>query len=158
MATLTTRSEPQALSNQVATLLRTYEDFSLQEDQPGYSGYVVTLKTNLLIHRRHTKADLFKHHSFYVGAQFTMLPNFSFLESWLIKARMTTDKGVRKGDYTAEEYIGGEWQTVKYKYNRWIYHDRVNNRMIGQVQVTDLVKNDLDTKNKPTRIRKGGSK
>ena len=139
MATLTSRSEVQVLSNQVATLLSAYERFDIQQDYPGISGYAMSLKTDIYVHRVHTKKDLYNPTSFWVGSTTTALPSMGFIKEWLKHSREATLKKIKQGIYVGQVRVGGEWQSVDYKFNRWFYFDHPNNRVLGQVQVIDLV-------------------
>ena len=133
MATLTSRSEPQALSNQVATLLSAYEDFRLNSDVPGLMGYSMELLTTIYVHRKHTKRDLFKPQSFYVGSSTTALPSMGFIQEWLKHARQSTLERINKGEYDEYQEDGSY---LKRHYNKWIYYDRRNNKLIGKVRLT----------------------
>lgn len=145
-ATLSTRSEPKiALSNQVAALLRGYEEFMVQQDIPGVSGYVMTLRTNLMVHIKHTRKNVFRPHSVYQATSMTALPNKAFMEAWLKNAREAATKFINKGDYTDEKLVAGEWQSWKRKFNQWIYYDRKLGALTGQVQLIDLVATSPDT-------------
>lgn len=141
-ATLSTHSEAQVLSNQVDTLLSAYESFLIQQDVPGISGYAMTLKTDIYVHRVRTKRDTYLPTSFYVGTSLTALPSMGFMRQWLKNSREVTLKTINKGKYRYETLINGEWQMVDGKYNRWFFYDRKNNALIGQVQVNDLATTD----------------
>jgi hypothetical protein len=133
MATLSTLSETQALNNQVANRLRAYESFTIQSDVPGIEGYTLTLRTNIYVHRVHTQRDTYSPASFYAGTSITALPSIGFMRQWLENNRKATLERINKGVYKSEEIIGGEWQSVDRKYNRWAYYDGTTRRLIGEV-------------------------
>lgn len=132
MATLT-KNKTQLLMGWVGSLTNPYDEFTVQQDYPGIEGYILNLKTNVYIHRKHTSRDLFVPHSVYQVTSCTALPSKGFMKEWLKNAREASQKFLNKGDYSVEEYIGGEWQSVKRKYNRWIYYDRHNQALFGEV-------------------------
>ncbi len=134
MATLT-KSKESVLTELVEPLLNPYEEFTISADYPGVHGYVLHFRTNTYIHRKHTPKALFIPHSVYNASTTTALPSVGFIEALLKNTRIAAKNFLDKGDYTGEEIISGEWQSVKRKYNQWIYYDRKNQRLIGKVHI-----------------------
>lgn len=135
MATQSNHSDDMsALSNQVAKLLRGYERFTLQSDVPGILGYTAQLRSAVMVHQKHTKKGQFRQHEVFQGAQFTDLPPFEFFKLWLEKARKAAERHINLGEGSEQKIINGEWQTVKYKYDRWVYYDHKNQATIGEVR------------------------
>lgn len=133
MATMTV-SKTSHLVKQVERLLNPYEEFTITDNEPGIFGYVLRFKTNVYIHRKHTRKDLFIPHSTFQASTSTALPNIQFMQEWLKNARIAAKKLLDKGEYTAEEKIGGEWQSVKRRYNQYVFYDRTEQRLTGEVQ------------------------
>lgn len=133
MATATV-SKTSILVKQVEGLLNPYEEFTVTDNEPGIFGYVLRFKTNVYIHRKHTRKDLFIPHATFQASTSTALPSLQFMHEWLKNAREAAKKLLDKGEYTGEELISGEWQSVKRRYNQYIFHDRKNNRLIGKVR------------------------
>lgn len=156
MATQSNLSEAQALSNQVDTLLRAYEQFFLQQDVSGVSGYAMQLRTNTYIHLKHTNKTLFRRHSVYMASSLTALPNIAFIKEWLKNGREASDKLLRKGEY--QEYLDDGGYRLR-KFNQWFYYDGVNRKLVGEVQVNDLVApkplTNTDTANPPSPPKRG---
>lgn len=133
MATLT-RDVKSVFVEKVGLLLNDYEGFHLQQDMPGVSGYVMTLRTNLMVHIKHTGKNIFRPHTVYQATSMTAIPNTSFMETWIKNAREAAQNFINKGDYTDEKLVGGEWQRWKRKFNQWIYYDKKRNMLFGKVQ------------------------
>lgn len=134
MAHPSKQSEPtKVLVQQVANLLRGYEEFRVYYPVSSYD-CVMELRTEVMVHRKHTKRGLFVPNSVYQASSHTSLPNLDFIEAWLPNAREAAEKFISKGEFTVEKIINGEWQSVKAKYNQWIYYDHKNSAMIGEVQ------------------------
>ena len=114
-----------------AVSLEPYETFDISDDIGG--GKIARLETHLMVHRKHTKKDLFRAHSFYNAMWLSDEPEDAFIEAFLLKARENRLEGINKGEYTDEEYIGGEYQTVKRKFNQWCFWDRANSKVVGKV-------------------------
>lgn len=133
MAT-TTVSKTSVLVEQVERLLNPYEEFTITDNEPGIFGYVLRFKTNVYIHRKHTRKDLFIPHSTFQASTSTALPSIDFMQEWLRNARVASKKLLNKGEYPSEVHVGGEWQTVKRHYNQYVYHDRRNNRLVGKLK------------------------
>lgn len=132
MATATI-SKAYAVTTIAQNLLNPYEDFDLQSFVPGINGYVLTIRTNLMIHRKHTRKNVFKPHAVYQSTSMTALPNKGFLEHWIKNARQGAKDFINKGEYLAEIQIGKEWTSVKRHYNQWIYYDRKRGITYGKV-------------------------
>lgn len=133
MATLTSTPLNQYV-HACESLLNPYEDLTIQEYVPGVSGYVISLRTNLYIHRKHTRKDLFIPHSVYQATSITVLPARLFMEEWIKNARKAALKLINKGKYQSEALISGKWQPVTRHYNQWTFYDRKRNITFGEVK------------------------
>lgn len=134
-----------------------YEDFTVQPDITS-GGYIMNLRTNILVHRKWTKKNKYVPESFYQMAWFTDKPSEDFIDVWLPKAREAAEKLISKGEYTDEELIGGEFQTVKRNFNRWMYWDRQNHAVAGELtDATDVQLSDKVRANHtpPRKLAKG---
>ena len=131
MATATV-SKTHILTEQVKMLLNPYEEFTITDNEPGVFGYVLRFKTSVYIHRKHTRKDKFIRHSTFQASVSTALPSIGFIREWIKNARKATLKLLNKGEYTEEDYINGEWQSVKAHYNQYIFYDRLTQRLIGR--------------------------
>lgn len=150
MATMT-KSRASSLVERVDSLLNPYEEFYVQQDYPGVMGYVITLKTHIYIHRKHTRKDLFIPHSVYQAGSFTVLPNMAFMREWLKNARRAAKKLINKGEYTTEERLGNQYMSVKRRYNQWIYYNRKERVLFGTLQVVgEGSSTDVRANTKPT--------
>lgn len=128
MATLT-RSIESVFIEKVRLMLNDYEEFHIQQPM-GYADYQMTLKTNVMIHRSHTKKDVFFPHSIYQGTSITVIPNAQFMKYWVKNAREAAQKFLDKGEYTTTDEEGS---TLKRKFNKWMYYDNKRRLLIGTV-------------------------
>lgn len=138
MATQSTISDDLvALNNHVDTLLKPYERSKI-EFVAFYPYYMFTLKTDVMVHRKHTRKGLFTHHSVASHVSMTGKPSKELLGDWLESARERNQNLIQSGEYETEELISGQFQPIKRKFNQWIYYDTKSRATIGEMQGTDM--------------------
>jgi hypothetical protein len=117
--------------------LEPYEEFRLDPEYPvleDLGGWVGRFTTHVLIHRKHTKKDVFMPHSVYSAVWFSVKPSEKLVgEAYLPKFRESSLKHLATGKYPTEELIGDKFQTVQREYNQWLFWDNKARKTVGKL-------------------------
>jgi hypothetical protein len=119
--------------------LNPWEDWLCWPDS-ARGGYIGQLVHNILIHPAHTKKDRFIPHQWYNAIWFSEKPKTEIIDTFVENARKTIPESLGKGEYFTEEKIGGEFQSVKKKFNAYYFWDKKKRQPVGELKTANKSK------------------
>ena len=108
-------------------------------DEQHGEGTILSFTASIAVHRKHTKKDLFVVQGVATAILFTdwdkVKTKPDVLKEYAKNILKSLDGTAKQGWYEEEKLVGDDYTNIKRYYNQWVWYDRKNNKVVGDVQV-----------------------